>query len=322
MKTNPYYSVIIPVYNVENNIKKCIESVLSQSFSDFELILVDDGSSDASGRICEKYAEKDERVIVIHQKNQGVSAARNRGLEEATGEYVVFIDGDDFVEKDILYHLNQSDADLVLVGFSDYFNNAITKIILYDNEYWKINSDEGILRFLKMQSSVFVWGKRYKKSIIDENNIKFRCDMKFNEDNIFNNDYILKTSTVANIKWAGYYHCQYTSATLSSNAGQKPFIERTKWRKISYQQFNGHPIVQKIYASQMLYFAEREIVALSNKKEDLSVRRDDVKKIVIDDFFQLCIKLLPEVLPPDTKLFCKYRLILLLIFKYSRKHPV
>lgn len=320
MKKNPYYSVIIPVYNVENNIRRCIESVLSQSFIDFELILVDDGSSDGSGVICEEYAEKDERIIVIHQKNQGVSAARNEGMKKATGKYIVFIDADDFVDKDILKRLNQSDADLVLVGFSDYFENGGVKTFLDGEECWQIDSDEGIIRFLNMKSSVFVWGKRYKKSVIDEYNIRFRHNMKFSEDIIFNNDYILKANTIVNIKWSGYYHCQYKSETLSSIADKTSFTERTRWRQIAYNQFSGHPTIQKIYVSQMLFFAEKEIVKLSNKKEKLTVKREEIKKIIIDDFFQFCIKLLPEILPFDVKFLCRLRLITLLIFKYNRKN--
>lgn len=318
MKANPYYSVIIPVYNVEKNIKRCVESVLAQSFEDFELILVDDGSSDNSGELCEKYATQDERIIVIHQKNQGVSVARNEGLKKATGKYVVFIDSDDFVKKDLLYNLNQSDTDLVLVGFSDFYDNKVTKNILSANEHWEINSDEGILKFLKTSGAVFVWGKRYKKSIIDENNIKFRDDMKFSEDIIFNNDYILKTHTVVNIEWSGYYHCQYMHTTLSSIADLTSFCEKSKWRQISYEQFVNHPEIQKVYASQMLYFAEKEIILLSNKKKKFLLRHDEVKKIVNDAFFKKCIKLLPEMLPFDTRLFCRCKLVTLLILKYKK----
>lgn len=317
MEKKPYYSVIIPVYNVEDNIRRCIESVLSQSFIDFELILVDDGSSDGSGAICEEYAETDERVIVIHQKNQGVSSARNEGMKNARGEYIVFIDGDDFVDTDILEKLNQSDADLVLVGFSDYFDNKVIKTLLDDDQFWQINSDEGIIQFLEKKSSVFVWGKRYKKSIIDGNNIRFRYDMEINEDNIFNNEYILKTSTAVNLKWSGYYHCQYTSATLSSKAEEISFIERTRWRKIAYEQFSGHPAIQKIYASQMLYFAEKEMVKISNKKQKLIAKRKEIKEIINDDFFNQCIKILPETFTFEMTILCRLKLVTLIVFKYK-----
>ncbi|MGN0251604.1 MAG: glycosyltransferase family 2 protein [Oliverpabstia sp.] len=316
MESKPLYSVIIPVYNVENNIKRCIESVLRQSFKNFELILVDDGSSDASGVICDTYAQDDERIVVVHQKNQGVSAARNTGVSMAAGEYIVFIDSDDFVEQDLLRYLHQSDADLVIVGFSDYLDNKVIKILVDENEEWKITSAKGIEKFIKNQSSVFVWGKRYKKSVIDKYNIKFRYDMTFNEDIIFNNDYILKTESVVNIKWAGYYHCQYMNMTLSSTAMQKSFIERTKWREIAYNQFKEYPSIREIYASQMLYFAEQEIFSISNKKESISVKCTKIEKIITDDFFRQCMAFLPQALTFDVRLFCRYKLVILLVIKY------
>ena len=93
-------SIIVPIYNVEQYISKCIESILAQTYRDFELILVDDGSPDMCGTICDEYARTDSRVYVIHQENKGLSAARNAGISLAKGEYISFIDGDDYVEKD------------------------------------------------------------------------------------------------------------------------------------------------------------------------------------------------------------------------------
>lgn len=112
---NPKISIIVPIYNVENYLEKCIDSIVAQSFKDFELILVNDGSTDQSGEICEKYAEKDNRITVIHQENKGVSAARNTGINRAKGEYIGFVDPDDDIEPDMykeLYeqaHINNAD---------------------------------------------------------------------------------------------------------------------------------------------------------------------------------------------------------------------
>ena len=92
----PFVSGIVPVYKAENFLPKCIDSILNQTYKDFELILVNDGSPDKSGKICDKYSEKDNRIIVIHKKNGGVSSARNIGIENATGKYICFVDSDDF----------------------------------------------------------------------------------------------------------------------------------------------------------------------------------------------------------------------------------
>lgn len=121
-------SIIVPVYNVENYLKKCVDSILSQTYRDIEVILVDDGSTDKSGEICDKYAEGDIRVKVIHQNHKGVSYARNSGLEAAQGSYLGFVDSDDYIEKDMyetLYScIREYDADVSICGLCDLYNGV------------------------------------------------------------------------------------------------------------------------------------------------------------------------------------------------------
>lgn len=121
-------SIICPVYKAENYLHQCIDSILAQTFTDWELILVDDGSPDSSGEICDKYANQDRRIRTIHKQNEGVSVARQTGLEVAHGEYVIHVDSDDWVEPNMLEELykkaKQDDADIVIC---DYFNNIGTK---------------------------------------------------------------------------------------------------------------------------------------------------------------------------------------------------
>ena len=97
MKQSPLISIIVPVYNVEDYIRPCLDSILAQTYTNFEAILVDDGSKDGSGSVCDEYAEKDSRFIVVHKENGGVSSARNKGLEIAKGEYIAFVDSDDWI---------------------------------------------------------------------------------------------------------------------------------------------------------------------------------------------------------------------------------
>lgn len=117
----PIISVIVPVYNVEKYLPRCIDSILAQTFTDFELILVDDGSPDNCGAICDEYAAKDKRVRVIHKSNGGVSSARNAGLDAASGEYVTFVDSDDYIAEDRLKQMHssifESKADIAVAGF-------------------------------------------------------------------------------------------------------------------------------------------------------------------------------------------------------------
>ena len=113
---SPTISVIVPVYNAEKTLRRCVDSILAQTFEDFELILINDGSKDQSGDICDEYAAKDSRVKTIHKTNGGVSSARNAGLRIAQGEYIAFIDSDDYIDNDYLLGFKHYDADLIISG--------------------------------------------------------------------------------------------------------------------------------------------------------------------------------------------------------------
>ena len=120
-------SIIVPVYQVENYIRQCIDSILAQTFTDFELILVDDGSKDQSGQICDAYAGMDERVKVIHKKNGGLSDARNRGMDQAVGNYFMFVDSDDYIAPTMIEYLYQhilnENADIAACNYLYFFEN-------------------------------------------------------------------------------------------------------------------------------------------------------------------------------------------------------
>ncbi len=120
----PSVSVIIPVFNTEKYLVACIESLRSQSFKDFEVLLVDDGSTDGSGRICDEYSKTDDRIVAVHKENGGVCSARNAGLDAARGEFVVFVDADDCLNESHLEHLMDSDADLVLTGIQKFGSSS------------------------------------------------------------------------------------------------------------------------------------------------------------------------------------------------------
>jgi len=115
----PQISIIVPVYKVEDYLQRCIDSILEQTFTNWELILIDDGSPDKSGKICDEYAQRDNRVRVFHKENGGVSAARNEGLIQAKGEWITFIDSDDYVDKTFLedFGLSRYKADIYLEGY-------------------------------------------------------------------------------------------------------------------------------------------------------------------------------------------------------------
>lgn len=145
-------SIIVPIYNVEQYISKCIESILAQTYRDFELILVDDGSPDMCGTICDEYAKQDSRVHVIHQENKGVSAARNAGISLAKGEYISFIDGDDYVEKDFFERIITQftdEVDCVCFGYNsvDDDDNELGTL-RYQTECFKLNTEKERCEFI------------------------------------------------------------------------------------------------------------------------------------------------------------------------------
>lgn len=164
-------SIIIPVYNVENYIRKCIESVISQTFSEIEIILVDDGSTDGSGRICEEYKNKDNRIKVVHKDNGGLSSARNCGISIATGEYLGFIDSDDYIAKDMfekLYtNIIKEDADVSICGIYQCYEGKEPPI----NEPWYsvLTPQEAIaIAFQGKKFSVNAVNKLYKKELFKD----------------------------------------------------------------------------------------------------------------------------------------------------------
>lgn len=150
----PKFTVIIPVYNVAAYLAKCIDSVLKQEFKQYEVILIDDGSTDESGTICDKFAEQDKRIVVIHQKNKGLSAARNIGIENAKGEYILFLDSDDYWHDssalNIIYsRLNVSNADILSFNYMKFCDDV------FEKPYFKQDGTERIYCTL----SIFCWCK-------------------------------------------------------------------------------------------------------------------------------------------------------------------
>lgn len=173
-----FFSVVVPVYNVEKYLKECVDSILSQTFTDFELILVNDGSKDSSPAICDEYAEKDSRVKVIHKENGGQSTARNRGIEEATGEFAVFLDSDDLIcdnnfFQDVKNEI-EDNTDIVVFRYCKYYGDRTDECGI---SLAGLNSDNKaeFLRDLVKRDAFFCscWSKCTRMSILKENNIVF-----------------------------------------------------------------------------------------------------------------------------------------------------
>lgn len=193
---NPQISIIVPVYNAEKYLHHCIDSILAQTFIDFELLLIDDGSKDLSGSICDKYARKDSRIRVFHKENGGVSSARNLGLDNAKGEWITFIDADDIVNQSYLTHLFMDVCevvDFVVAGF-EYLasGNKVTYTTKFGNDIKEsLSKDYGLTRMY--ENSFWQWficSKLFRRNIITRNLIKFDESFIYGEDRLFIMKYV------------------------------------------------------------------------------------------------------------------------------------
>lgn len=192
-------SIIVPIYNGEKYIDKCINMILTQTFKDFELLLIDDGSTDNSKKICNRYATKDKRIRLISKENQGTWAARNRAIDESTGKYIVFFDCDDWYEDNLLAemyeNIESTDVDLVISGQFDVIVNQIGKVVssikVLPEKHSYSTRDEILDNFINLRKESIgdvLWNKIYKSEIIKKYNIKFD-NFKRGEDTIFNANY-------------------------------------------------------------------------------------------------------------------------------------
>ena len=207
-------SVIIPVYNREKELMIPVNSILGQNYKNWELLLVDDGSTDGSALLCDQLAAQHEKIRVIHQKNGGVSSARNVGLDNAKGKYILFVDSDDWIEEDTLWHIveqmEQDQSDMVAFAMQiDRFGKGeihSTKS-LYGKSV-KMDKKELGIRFADLYQKDYLCSactKLFKKSVIDQHDIRFRTDLVMYEDFYFVMDYLMKATEISVVNRA-YYH--------------------------------------------------------------------------------------------------------------------
>ena len=236
-------SIIVPVYNVEQYVGECIESILNQSFKNIELILINDGSKDNSGFICDQYAKKDNRIKVIHKKNEGVSIARNIGISNASGEYIAFVDSDDIVDEEIyttmLKAMKKNESDLVMCRYKRIYNNGKNELALEPLREGLYNKEQIfnnlILDMIGNESSnisqPLIMGSTcrclYKKEIIDKYEIEFPI-IKIAEDMLFHLHYLM-TCEKAYVAGEALYYYRYNELSATKN-----YINNL-WEVLMYQ---------------------------------------------------------------------------------------
>lgn len=208
-------SVIVPVYKAEKFLHRCVDSILAQSYTDFELLLIDDGSPDNSGAICEEYAAKDDRVRVFHKENGGVSTARNLGLDNARGEYVTFCDSDDYVTADWLFAYKDAIAENVDLSIQGYYiidGDRTIKKELPPCQGCTIDDKRNLITSLMCQGVYgYLWVKLFRRQIIEDNHISFDTNSTFREDEQFLSKYLEYVKSFRCIDRENYYYILPTS---------------------------------------------------------------------------------------------------------------
>ncbi len=207
-------SVIVPVYRAEKYIENCIASIVNQTYKNLEIILVDDGSPDSCPQICDEWAKKDSRIVVVHKQNGGVSSARNTGLDVATGDYITFVDSDDFIEENMIFSLLDAmgDADMAVCGFTfDYPDGRQSKAISYDDKIFSNPLKDYIDDKIRPEAC----GKLISKKAIGD--VRFDYRFGYSEDVLFNYFVVKNCKKVAVIS-APLYHYMQDSGNSSTTA--------------------------------------------------------------------------------------------------------
>lgn len=298
-KDEKLISIIIPVYNSEKYLNQCIESVINQTYKNLEIILIDDGSTDSSGKICDDFAKKDKRVIVLHKKNEGVSSARNTGLKIATGEWISFVDSDDWIDSEfcsILYNEAESDnkIDIVCSGYNRIYSKKIETIncnidkIVY-------NPEEFLFKLLNVQNGYgFCHMKLIKK--ICMKNIKFQEDIQVGEDALFN---IELTKNIQKVSVLGIplYNYRFNNDSVvrkyDSNYANKYLKAMIKTKKYILKNYANNLLVNKNLNNYIVYHLLLVAVNFcfnSSNNKNFIEQIKTLKNICNEEDFKIAIK--------------------------------
>lgn len=310
-------SIIIPVYNAVAHLRQCLDSILNQKFEDYELLLINDGSTDSSENICNEYVEKDKRVKVFHQKKSGVSAARNKGLENSHGEWITFVDSDDYIREDYFFDIEQNvNADWILLNVEREINNQLNFFLKFDNRSFPINTF--IDTYSLYPDFPSPWSRFFKSQIINSNDLRFNNELKFGEDAVFNLDYL-----------------QYCQIIYTSNSSSYVYRETEGGlSKLSFDMKNDTVLYQEIKAGLEKFdnrnFYNRSIVipltrmlrALYFDKNNLIKKRIPILKELVDQNYNVIYEIYTDYkLKPFIFLayfFGSYRLLDYILSKLSK----
>ncbi len=254
----PMVSIVVPIYNAENYLRRCVDSILNQEYTDFELLLVNDGSTDASGDICEEYGDQDPRVIVIQKENTGVSDSRNRALDRAQGKYLQFLDSDDWITPDatrlFVRAAEEYGCDMVI---SDFYRVVGERLSTKGDieEEGVLTREEFAAHMMENPADFYygvLWNKLYRRDIVEEHNLRMDTDINWCEDFMFNLEYI----RYAKVFYALHAPIYYYVKRKGSLASQGINISKTVKMKLNvfeyYNNFYKHVLEEEDYEKNRL----------------------------------------------------------------------
>ena len=284
---NKLVSIVVPMYNSEKYMSECIDSVLNQDYKNIELILVNDGSKDKTEKIAKDYAKNDKRVIVINQENKGVSEARNNGIKHSKGEYITFIDSDDFIEKDFISYyvslIEKTNADIALSRMPIKYRTNIEVKPQSEEKIEVISGNDCALEMLYYKIFIASWNKLFRKELLTNNNILFENNLAFGEGFNFSIDAFLKANKVCTTSISKYYYRVDNVNSVMTKYSEKQIIgslyaiERLKEK---YGNLNSDISKALEYAEWHTNFdCLNSIIGTNNAKQDVE-RYKKIKKNV------------------------------------------
>lgn len=260
---NPKISVIVPIYNAEKFLKKCIESIINQTLKEIEIILINDGSTDNSLKILQFFKEKDERIIIVNKKNEGASEARNVGIDLAKGEYITFLDSDDYIEKNMLekmyYNSKKNNVDILI---SDYYRDE-NKEKRYKNSYYlgddlKLTSKKCCLEILSYKIAPMLWSKLIKRQLFIDNNIRLPKEVFHQEDYITMIKLSYYAKKIMFLKEAFYNYVIHENQGTKTSGKEKEFFDYYNsyiiLEKFFSDKKDGKIFLEKIYAEKIQHY--------------------------------------------------------------------
>lgn len=313
----PIISIIVPIYNVEKYLPKCIESILNQTFKEFELILVDDGSPDNSGSICDEYSKKDERIKVIHKENGGVSSARNVGLDSTLGEYIGFVDPDDYIDKYMYQKMIEmciiQNADVSICKFAREINGQRNKDKeeFYIRELDNVNGLRECFKGILYRHSLC--NKLFKKKCFE--GIRFP-EGRIHEDLSTTYRLLANANKSIYINYQGYIYIKRENSILTSTYSEKRLQAFDGWNEIldymlyKYPKLENEVIAAFTYACiDNVYYIINQVKNYNNQKEYINrikgILKDKYKRIISNNILSLKYKLLINFIVFNSSVFIK-----------------